>query len=55
MGDSPIVEADNIKRCHRQTMTHGRCRITWASWLVVVVEKEGCGLLMMPKLSIGVC
>ena len=26
-----------------------------ASWMIVVVEKERCGLLMAPKSSIGVC
>ena len=26
-----------------------------ASWMMVVVEKECCGLLMVPKSSIGIC
>ena len=26
-----------------------------ASWMIVVVEKEHCGLLMVPKSSISVC
>ena len=26
-----------------------------ASWMIMVVEKECCGLLMAPKLSIGIC
>ena len=26
-----------------------------ASWMIVVVEKESCGLLMAPKSSIGIC
>ena len=26
-----------------------------ASWMVVVVEEELCGLLIAPKLSIGIC
>ena len=26
-----------------------------ASWMMVVVEKEHCGLLMAPKSSIGIC
>ena len=29
--------------------------VGWASWMMVVVEKECCGLLMAPKSSIGVC
>ena len=38
MGDSPIVDSNNIKRCHRQTTTHclglvvdggGRERTLW--------------------------
>ena len=41
MGDSRIVDGDNVKRCHRQTTTHGRRRVAWASWLMVVVENEG--------------
>ena len=26
-----------------------------ASWMVVVVEEEPCGLLIVPKSSIGIC
>ena len=29
--------------------------VGWASWMMVVVEKECCGLLMAPQSSIGVC
>ena len=40
IGDLPIVDGDNVKRCHRQTTMHGRRRITWASWLMVVVGNK---------------
>ena len=37
-------------RQHRVVVVNGR-----ASWMVVVVEDEPCGLLIAPKSSIGIC
>ena len=50
------MHGDDVGHHHHQVRQHLVVSVVGqACWKMAVVEKEGCGLLMVPKLSIGVC
>ena len=53
--DSPDMDSNDITDYHCQMMQLHCCHITSAMWIIVVVEEESWGLLIMFKLGTGIC